>query len=145
MPNSFQRGQPPQIGRIHRSHAVGGANGTTMVVMFVHCCVGCYGTVGTIPTVGILRGGSFDPVRTLIAVKLFNTAKIDPWPLQDVSVKAQTQNGYSGRWGSALPSAAWIDPLLPPTMTTMTLCHHSSPPFPLTCRYLSSGCSCQRY
>jgi hypothetical protein len=37
--NPFERGCPRQIGRIHRSHTVGGANGTTMVVMFVDCCV----------------------------------------------------------------------------------------------------------
>ncbi len=29
-----------QIGRIHWSHAVGGANGSAMVVMFMDCCVG---------------------------------------------------------------------------------------------------------
>ena len=41
MSNPFQRGYSPQIGRIHRSHTIGGANGTTMGVMFVECCVGC--------------------------------------------------------------------------------------------------------
>jgi hypothetical protein len=29
-----------QIGRIHRSHVVGGEHGSAMVVMFVDCCVG---------------------------------------------------------------------------------------------------------
>jgi hypothetical protein len=33
--NPFGIGSARPIGRIHRSHAVGGANGTTMVVMFV--------------------------------------------------------------------------------------------------------------
>ena len=34
------RGCLHRIGRIHQSHAVGGANSSTMVVMFVDCCVG---------------------------------------------------------------------------------------------------------
>ena len=58
-PDPFGRGYPSPIGRIHRSHAVGGANGTTMVVMFLVFCVGVYGTFCTIPTLGILRRGSF--------------------------------------------------------------------------------------
>jgi hypothetical protein len=40
LPNLFQRGCQHQIGRIHRSHVVGGANGSAMVVIFVDCCVG---------------------------------------------------------------------------------------------------------
>jgi hypothetical protein len=36
----FGRGYLHQIGRIHQSHAVGGAYSSTMVVMFVDCCVG---------------------------------------------------------------------------------------------------------
>jgi hypothetical protein len=35
----FGRGYLRQIGRIHRSHAIGGANDSAMVVMFVNCCV----------------------------------------------------------------------------------------------------------
>jgi hypothetical protein len=38
--NPFGRGYLHWIGRIHQSHAIGGANGSTMVVMFVDCCVG---------------------------------------------------------------------------------------------------------
>jgi hypothetical protein len=38
--NPFRRGCLRWIGRIHQSHAIGGANGSTMVVMFVDCCVG---------------------------------------------------------------------------------------------------------
>ncbi len=36
----FGRGYLRRIGRIHQSHAEGGANGSAMVVMFVDCCVG---------------------------------------------------------------------------------------------------------
>jgi hypothetical protein len=68
----FQRGYSPQIGRIHISHVVGGANGTTMVVMFVDCCVGCgqyfwdY-SYSRNPTGWEL----FDPARTLISLSIF--------------------------------------------------------------------------
>ena len=71
LPNPFRRGYPPQIGRIHRSHTVGGANGTTMVVMFVDCCV-CglryfrYYSYSRNPT----GREFFDRARTLIAVNL---------------------------------------------------------------------------
>ena len=37
--NPFRRGYLRRIGRIHQSHAIGGANGSAMVVMFVKCCV----------------------------------------------------------------------------------------------------------
>jgi hypothetical protein len=40
MPNPFQRDYHHQIGQIHRSHIVRGANCSTMVMMFVDCCVG---------------------------------------------------------------------------------------------------------
>jgi hypothetical protein len=40
LPNLFQKNYHPQIGLIHRSQVVGGANGSAMAVMFVDCCVG---------------------------------------------------------------------------------------------------------
>ena len=38
--NPFRRAYLHRIGRIRRSHTVGGASGSTMVVMFVGSCVG---------------------------------------------------------------------------------------------------------
>ncbi len=71
--NPFRRGYLPQIGRIHRSHTIGGANSTatTMVVMIVDCCVGCeryfqYYSYSTNP----MGWEFFDPARTVIAVNL---------------------------------------------------------------------------
>jgi hypothetical protein len=69
--NPFQRGYLRGIGRIHQSHAVGGANGSTMVVMFVDCCVGggqyfLYYSYRRNPT----GREFFVPAGTLIAVKL---------------------------------------------------------------------------
>jgi hypothetical protein len=71
LPNPFQRGYHRQIGRIHRSHVVGGANGSAMVVMFVDCCVGGgryirYYSYRRNPT----GREFFVPAGSLIAVKL---------------------------------------------------------------------------
>ncbi len=71
--NPFGRGYLHWIGRIHQSHAVGGANGSTMVVMFVDCCVGGgwyfpYYSYHRNPT----GQEFFVPARTLIAVKLLS-------------------------------------------------------------------------
>jgi hypothetical protein len=79
MANPFGRGYLHQIGQIHQSHAIGGANGSTMVVMFVDCCVGGgwyfpYYSYRRNPT----GKEFFVPARTLIAVKLL----MDPRPIK---------------------------------------------------------------
>jgi hypothetical protein len=38
--NPFKNGYLHQIGQIHLSHTIGGANGSATVVMFVNCCAG---------------------------------------------------------------------------------------------------------
>ena len=67
------RGSLRPIGRIHRYHAVGGANGTTMVVMFVGLL--CWGR-RYFPYFSYCRNPMarecFVPAGTLIAVKLLS-------------------------------------------------------------------------
>ncbi len=71
--NPFGRGYLRRIGRIHRSHAIGGANGSAMVVMFVDCCVG---GGWYFPYYSYRRNPMgrefFIPAGTLIAVKLLS-------------------------------------------------------------------------
>ena len=73
LPNPFRRGYPPQIGRIHRSHTVGGANGTTMVVMFVDCCVCGLWYFSYYSYCRILQGGRFlfppEPLSVKLLIK----------------------------------------------------------------------------
>ncbi len=76
--NPFGRGYLRRIGRIHRSHTIGGANGSTMVVMFVDCCVGGgryfpYCSYCRNPMEG---RRFFVSVGTLIAIKLLSN---DRW------------------------------------------------------------------
>ena len=69
--NPFARGYLRWIGRIHQSHAIGGANGSTIEVIYVDCCVGGgryfpYYSYPRNPT----GWEFFIPTGTLIAVKL---------------------------------------------------------------------------
>ncbi len=75
--NPFGRGYLCRIGRIHRSHAIGGANVFTMVVLFVDCCV-VFGRY--FPYYSYLRnptGQEFGvPPRINIVVSLLNKSKL---------------------------------------------------------------------
>jgi hypothetical protein len=75
----FGRGYLHRIGRIHQSHAIGGANGSTVVVMFVDSCVGGgryfpYYSYHRNPT----GQEFFVPTGTLIVVKLLTDERNTP-------------------------------------------------------------------